>query len=442
MEIDKIQIIIYYALCSVIITIIILIGLSTLSLSIYLYNIGLIIFEEYKGYYFTISFLVFASSILFIFIFPIFLAIIYRLFFLGKREGRTHVLSPKNISFFYLSCTLSLSEFFLLKFIRGTPLIIFYYKLMGATIGKGTIITTTRINDPDLTTIGNNCIIGGDSQLNGHIAQKNYLIRKRIIIGNNVTIGQSASIFPGSILPNNCVVGAQSLVPRNFLGIENQVYLGVPIRSISDRHIISSSKKQKSLSKKELPSYNSVSSLDETSLILESYKLRHNEILSLESFFNRVIITSISAFAAILVYAINFEMTNLIGFLPTLVALVGILLSFITVGINTLGFYLSQLEKKLNTEGFDWEMTWGAMGNNQALRTPSVILVILLLFIYISTFWLTYDGKVVDPEASFIGFDLTTFCIYSSTISGIICGISLIGLFLRTLSMSSTISLK
>lgn len=53
---------------------------------------------------------------------------------------------------------------------------------------------------------------------------------KEIIIGNNVFIGMNVNILPGTIIENNVIIGAGSIVKGNILA--NSVYAGIPAKYI------------------------------------------------------------------------------------------------------------------------------------------------------------------------------------------------------------------
>ncbi|MCD6483070.1 MAG: hypothetical protein J7K83_02260 [Candidatus Aenigmarchaeota archaeon] len=66
----------------------------------------------------------------------------------------------------------------------------------------------------------------------GHVAEKGKLILKRVKIGNNVTIGQYTTVLPGTVIEDDVVVGANSLVPKNSVLERGWIYGGVPVRKI------------------------------------------------------------------------------------------------------------------------------------------------------------------------------------------------------------------
>jgi carbonic anhydrase/acetyltransferase-like protein (isoleucine patch superfamily) len=70
------------------------------------------------------------------------------------------------------------------------------------------------------------CIIGEGTTI-GHRA-----IIHGCKIGNNCTIGMGAVILDGAEIPDDCIVGAQSLVPMNFRATPGSLILGVPAKVV------------------------------------------------------------------------------------------------------------------------------------------------------------------------------------------------------------------
>ena len=108
-------------------------------------------------------------------------------------------------------------------------------------IGENTRIHGTCLHAYDSIHIGQNCLIAANCQIfdgNGHttyISDPSKRINisgfsKPIKIGNNCWIGLSSIILPGTVLGNNCVVAAGSIVRGVFK--DNSLIGGNPARYI------------------------------------------------------------------------------------------------------------------------------------------------------------------------------------------------------------------
>ena len=92
--------------------------------------------------------------------------------------------------------------------------------------------------------IGKNTVIGPFVMMNSNNHNYGYinkLIRDQghtrlpISIGEDVWIGGRVSILYGSIIPNKCVIGANSLVTRHDVLERGGVYVGSPLKLITCR---------------------------------------------------------------------------------------------------------------------------------------------------------------------------------------------------------------
>jgi acetyltransferase-like isoleucine patch superfamily enzyme len=127
---------------------------------------------------------------------------------------------------------INIAHFLFLPLVRGTPLLVWFYRGLGAKIGHDTFILSTRIWDLDMIEIGNNCVIGGNVAMSAHVVEGTRGTMHGIKIGNNVNIGADAMILPGVTIEDNVIVGANSLVPKGTHLESDSVYGGVPAKKI------------------------------------------------------------------------------------------------------------------------------------------------------------------------------------------------------------------
>lgn len=83
----------------------------------------------------------------------------------------------------------------------GSPIIAWYFRLMGAKIGKDCYIGTNRISCHDLIAIGDGSSIGSGSNLLG------YSVMNDCIEFNTIDIGRDCYVGANSVLGNNTVMG-------------------------------------------------------------------------------------------------------------------------------------------------------------------------------------------------------------------------------------------
>lgn len=99
--------------------------------------------------------------------------------------------------------------------------------------------------DPDLITFGDNCRVGGEAIVTGHLLEGRHVYRKRIVVGNNVEIGGKSAVAPGAHIEDNVVLGAQSLVLKNVQLKHDTIYVGVPARPLQARKSPERAEKEK-----------------------------------------------------------------------------------------------------------------------------------------------------------------------------------------------------
>lgn len=127
-----------------------------------------------------------------------------------------------------------LYRYTLMTFIRATPLHPWFYRLVGARIGKGVQINSLVLADCNLLTIGDYAVIGGDATVICHSYERGRLVIAPVTIGARVDIGLNAVIFPGVTIGDHAVVAAGSLVPKYTTIPPHTVWAGTPARQIRD----------------------------------------------------------------------------------------------------------------------------------------------------------------------------------------------------------------
>jgi len=111
----------------------------------------------------------------------------------------------------------------------------FYYRAMGCKIGKRSFVSSDRINDPYMVTIGDNSIIGSKVIITPHLAEKNDLVLSPVTIGDNCLIGLGAQINPGCIIGDDVVIASRAIVPKYTTIPKGEVWAGIPAKRIKKK---------------------------------------------------------------------------------------------------------------------------------------------------------------------------------------------------------------
>jgi acetyltransferase-like isoleucine patch superfamily enzyme len=112
------------------------------------------------------------------------------------------------------------------------PLRVRFLKLVGLKIGKSSILAGSElIHDPYMVEIGEQTLIGGWSQITGHIGEKK-LVMKKVKIGDNCLIGGLSFIMPGAVIDDNVTLGLKSVVLKDMHLEKGKFYAGIPAKEI------------------------------------------------------------------------------------------------------------------------------------------------------------------------------------------------------------------
>jgi len=130
-------------------------------------------------------------------------------------------------------------RFSFVNWIRVTPLLPLYHRLMGARIGRRVHINTAVVADQNLLTIGDDTVIGGDVTLVCHVAERGQLVTAPVRIGKRVTVGLMAVILPGCTIEDDAVIAAGAVLSKHARVGAGEVWAGVPARRVGKREAAS-----------------------------------------------------------------------------------------------------------------------------------------------------------------------------------------------------------
>jgi non-ribosomal peptide synthetase-like protein len=104
----------------------------------------------------------------------------------------------------------------------------FWYRLLGAKVGRDAEISTALGVVPDMLTLGDETFIAdavllGDEQIDG-----GWMSLKPTVISRRSFVGNGAYIPDGTVLPENVLIGVHSRAPDNALMRDGDTWLGSP----------------------------------------------------------------------------------------------------------------------------------------------------------------------------------------------------------------------
>jgi non-ribosomal peptide synthetase-like protein len=104
----------------------------------------------------------------------------------------------------------------------------FWYRLMGARIGRGAEISTNLSGRYDLTGIGAGNFIADEVIFGDEDLRRGYMRLDMTQTGDQVFVGNDAVVPPGAVIPDKVLIGIKSKPPANALMSPGDTWFGSP----------------------------------------------------------------------------------------------------------------------------------------------------------------------------------------------------------------------
>ncbi len=128
----------------------------------------------------------------------------------------------------WLSNQIQESSLFVLHGLYATVYAPWWYRLLGAKVGRGTEISTALGVVPDMLTIGTDSFVADGVMLGDERIEGGWMSLRPTVIGNRTFLGNGAFVPDGSILPDDVLIGVQSGVPDNERIKAGDTWVGNP----------------------------------------------------------------------------------------------------------------------------------------------------------------------------------------------------------------------
>ena len=113
-----------------------------------------------------------------------------------------------------------------------TPLSGFFFRCLGARVGRNVSVEQPFLFEPDLVEIGNNCVLEFETIFATSEIRNGNLELRKVSIGDNVKVGVRAVFLGGSSVHSNCEVSAKTTVDYFTSSTEEgQLLFGSPAAS-------------------------------------------------------------------------------------------------------------------------------------------------------------------------------------------------------------------
>ena len=116
--------------------------------------------------------------------------------------------------------------------LEGTPLLAWYYRLMGAHIGANCDLDADAVNTFDLVSIGADTSIGPEASLGGFTIENGELVLGPITVGRRCYVGGRSMLRPNSRMEDGARLGELSLLTEGSRISSGQMWAGSPARPV------------------------------------------------------------------------------------------------------------------------------------------------------------------------------------------------------------------
>ena len=113
--------------------------------------------------------------------------------------------------------------------VSGTPVLNAWFRLMGASIGRGVWIESYWLPETDLVVIGDGATVNQGSVVQTHLFHDRRFAKDYVTLKRGATLGPNSVILPAATLGRHATVGPVSLVMRGESVPDKTVWIGNPI---------------------------------------------------------------------------------------------------------------------------------------------------------------------------------------------------------------------
>ena len=156
-------------------------------------------------------------------------------FAIGTPLGKYPYASFRGYQWASYNALILIVRYSFVNWIRATPFIVLFYRLMGMKAGARVQINTSVVADCNLLEIGDDTVIGGDVTLIGHAVEGAYLVAAPVKIGKQVTVGLMSVVMPGCTIGDRAILAANAVLKKGTEVGAGEIWGGVPARKIGVR---------------------------------------------------------------------------------------------------------------------------------------------------------------------------------------------------------------
>jgi non-ribosomal peptide synthetase-like protein len=128
----------------------------------------------------------------------------------------------------------NLTDPFLIDKLQGTPFIAWFFRLLGAKIGKRAFIETTCFTEYDLVHIGDDVALNVNATVQTHLFEDRVMKMSEIHIGDRCSVGALSLVLYDTIMESGSSLGDLSLLMKNELLPSGTSWEGIPARPVDE----------------------------------------------------------------------------------------------------------------------------------------------------------------------------------------------------------------
>jgi len=121
-----------------------------------------------------------------------------------------------------------LAEPFLVGALTGTPMLCWYFRLLGAKIGKRVYLETTDFSEFDLACIGDEATLNADCTVQTHLFEDRVMKMSNIEIGARCHVGAGTLVLYDTLLESGATLGDLSLLMKGETLTAHSRWEGIP----------------------------------------------------------------------------------------------------------------------------------------------------------------------------------------------------------------------
>jgi non-ribosomal peptide synthetase-like protein len=123
-----------------------------------------------------------------------------------------------------------LAEPFLVGALTGTPFVCWYFRLLGARIGRRVYMETTDLSEFDLATIGDEAALNADCTIQTHLFEDRVMKMSTIEIGPRCVVGAGSLVLYDTRMEEGASLGDLSLLMKGEVLPAGTAWQGIPAR--------------------------------------------------------------------------------------------------------------------------------------------------------------------------------------------------------------------